>query len=85
MPGRISRPRPAVTGRFSVVTTDAEHPRLTLGCSERDHRVLTTVATCADRQLVWTTTPDAGAHHDPGHGGLPVLSATGQSMVGCTR
>lgn len=59
-----------------------------LGRCERGQGFLATVATGADRQLVWTTTPDAGAHRDPDHGGLPVLpvfSVAGQTVVGCAR
>jgi hypothetical protein len=55
-----------------------------LGWCERDQGFLATVATGADRQLVWTTTPDAGAHRDPDHGGLQVLlvfSAAGQTVL----
>jgi hypothetical protein len=58
-----------------------------LGRCERDQGFLATVATGADR-LIWTTTPDAGAHRNPDHGGLPVLpvfSAVGQTVVGCAR
>jgi hypothetical protein len=56
-----------------------------LGWCERDQDFLATVATGADRQLVWTTTPDAGAHRDPDHEGLqvlPVFSVAGQTVVG---
>ena len=56
-----------------------------LGWCERDQGFLATVATGADRQLICTTTPDAGARRDPDHGGLPVLpvfSVAGQTVLG---
>ena len=55
-----------------------------LGWCERDQDFLATVTTGADRQLISTTTLDAGAHRDPNHGGLPVLpvlSAAGQTVL----
>jgi hypothetical protein len=59
-----------------------------LGWCERDQDFLATVTTGADRQLISTTTPDAGAHRDPDHGELqilPVLSAAEQTVLEWTR
>jgi hypothetical protein len=56
-----------------------------LGCCEHDQGFLATVTTGAGRQLISTTTPDAGVHRDPDHGGLqilPVFSAAGQTVLG---